>query len=138
MRLKIPEYRQFFRFPDAWTLYQLHVPEMGGSFLWQPFKLMLPVTTPHPGRTGGPRAYYLSWNPDEERLARSSHAVNLERTHPELYGAVLTTLEMTFDRDWLLGHYDTPEIAAERSRLAANRTSRSRARVGSKTQPATS
>lgn len=136
MRLKIPEYRQFFRF-DRWTLYQLHVSEIAGSFLWQPFKLMLPPDTPFKRGVGPRRVFHLAWNPNEGRLAKSSEAVALERKHPELYADVLTTLSLTFDREWLEGQYEPAEIVAEHSRLAAARKARSTARSASKMQPAT-
>lgn len=111
---------------DSWTLYELPL-RPGDSFLWHPFRLMLPIDTP--ARWRQRRAYTLTWNPIRLRFRKDSEHVALELTHPDLHHRVDLLLALSYSAEWLYGRGITDEaIAAERVRLrtlaAARRASK--------------
>lgn len=115
-----PGARAIARFAGGWTLYELPLPEnASASFLWRPFKLMLPPETPRaPGRR---RAYLLTWNADALRMRRDHDSHALELTHPDLFMRVETLMSLSYDRDWLVSSQGVTvaEIEAERGRMVA-------------------
>jgi hypothetical protein len=124
MRLSIPaEFRSAINFGD-WTLYHLPLAPAGGSFLWQPFKLMLPPRSPI--KWGQVRAYRLAWSPLERRFAKSNPVEHLRRAQPVLHDLVESHLHEHFGPDWLTGpaFYEQDEIDAELARLKERRTRR--------------
>lgn len=116
-----PRRRKAAEFPGDWTLY--HLPETG-SFLWQPFRLMLPPGTP--ARRGVYRRFTLVWNPVECRFARSRSVLDLLTQQPDLAAEVELCLSLEYGPAWLSsedgGGYTADEIQAERARLQALRT----------------
>ena len=123
MRLSIPpNFKSAVKFGD-WTLYHLPVAPTG-SFLWQPFKLMLPPEAPC--RRGQKRAFRLAWSPLEQRFAKDGPSTALERAEPVLYDLVEFHLSTHYPADWLTGRgmYEQDEVEAERARLKAGRRAR--------------
>lgn len=123
MKLAVPvNYRSAVNFGD-WTLYHLPVSPTG-SFLWQPFKLMLPPSAP--GRWGQKRAYRLAWSPLEQRFAADGVTTALQRAQPTLAAQVELHMSLTYGPDWLTGpgFYDPEEVEAEQARLRAGRLRR--------------
>lgn len=128
MRLAIPaRARKVYDFADGWTLY--HLPE-NGSFLWQPFRLMLPPGTP--ARRGVYRRFTLAWNPVDCRFSRAAPTRDLMSQQPGLYAQVELYMSLNFGPEWLAsgdgGGYTPDEIQAERERLAEARAERKAAR----------
>lgn len=126
MRLTIPKnFKSAVNFGD-WTLYHLPLAPEAGSFLWQPFKLMLPPDSPC--KRGAVRAYRLTWNPLEGRFAKDTPSSDLARTHPTLHAEVELYLQITFNYDWLTEQalYEPEEIEAEQERLRLRRAARVR------------
>lgn len=125
MRLKIPaRARVVHEFPGDWTLYRLA--DQQSSFLWLPFRLMLPPGTP--ARRGIYRRFALNWNPAECRFARSRAVQDLTTQQPELAAAVELYMSLNYGPAWLAsedgGSYTPAEIQAESDRLAAERAQR--------------
>lgn len=111
-------------FDGNWHLYE----RPASSFLWVPFKLSNAAL---PRQWGRLRTFWLSWNPVDSRFAACNYTERLRTEQPALYEAVDLFMQINYDRAWLqetLGPTDA-DIAAERARLAANRTERSRQRA---------
>lgn len=119
MRLIIPPHsRRDTTFPGGWTLYKLQ--EDGRqSFLWQRFKLMLPPGTP--ARRAENRAYYVTWNPEEQRFAKDGYLTRLQGAHPQLFAELDLHMRLEYGPGWLTdpdgGALTEAEIAEERARL---------------------
>jgi hypothetical protein len=125
MRLSIPKsFKSAAAFGD-WTLYHLPLSEGAGSFLWQPFKLMLTPGSA-PAKRGGRRAYRLTWSPLEQRFAKSKETEHLSRAQPVLFDMIEFHLTTEYGPDWLTERalYDPEEVEAESARLKARRSAR--------------
>ena len=124
-KLIIPQSAELSGRFGRWTLYRLS-DAMSGSFLWVPFKLMLPPS--HPARWGERRSYSLAWHPVDMRMRKDSSRVGLEALHPELYYEVELHMSLRYDRAWLMspaGGGATPaDIDAEYARLKNLRATR--------------
>lgn len=103
-----------------WTLYELPTAEgkHSSTFLWLPFKLMEPSSTPK--QWGRQRSFWLGWTPIGMRLRRDRDGARLRAQDPALYEAVDAFLRATYTRGWLLetGGVTDAEIDAEVARLA--------------------
>lgn len=123
MKLLIPAYsRKDADFPGEWTLYKLQ--ETGKtSFLWQRFKLMLPPK--RPAKRSQSRAFYVTWNPDEQRFAKDAPLARLQRDLPDLYAMLELHMSLNYGPDWLTdrdgGCVTQAEIDQERARLKMQR-----------------
>jgi hypothetical protein len=120
MKLSIPKFSRSVATFGDWTLYKTQA-QGYESFLWQNFRLQLPVDTPM--RRGLKRIYYLVWNPLALRFARSESVFLLKENHPGMAFDLEMHMGIAYDRAWLLdpeGEGVTEaEIEAELARLGA-------------------
>ncbi len=86
------------------------------AVLWTNFRLTAPEHIPR--QWGQLRVFYLAWNADECRFARSKYHLRLSREQPALYAQVKAHLTAHYGPAWLLAPDGLALTAAE---LAAAR-----------------